>query len=60
MNKKEYQKPVMQVVKINAGHLLLQQSEVHSVGGNAGFNSEISGGNGSARSRVADDWDDEE
>ena len=59
MNKKEYQKPVMQVVKINVSQQLLVDS-VHSVGGNAGFNPEISGGSGVARSRSFDDWDDEE
>ncbi len=60
MNKKEYQKPVMQVVKINASHQLLQQSGVDSVAGNAGFNAKVSGGSGTARSRSFDDYDDEE
>ena len=58
MNKKNYQKPAMQVVTIKGQQHLLVPSAT-SVGGNV-FNSEVKGGSGSARGRGFDDWDDEE
>jgi hypothetical protein len=58
--KKSYQKPVMQVVAISQKSVILGASEVKSVGGNAGFNAVVSGGNGTARSRQFDAWGDEE
>ena len=50
----------MQVVAISQKCAILGASEVNSVGGNAGFNSKVSAGSGTARSRSFDDWDDEE
>ncbi|MBQ3942377.1 MAG: hypothetical protein II676_05940 [Bacteroidales bacterium] len=58
--KKIYQKPAMQAVAIRQKCAILTGSEVNSVGGNAGFNSKVSAGSGTARSRSFDDWDDEE
>ena len=58
--KKNYLKPVMRVVRLKVRHQLLNASSVQSVGGNAGFNENIIGGNGDARSRSNDWWDDEE
>jgi len=59
--KKNYQKPAMQAVTIRQKcAILASASEVNSVGGNAGFNSKVSAGSGTARSRSFDDWDDEE
>ena len=60
MNKKDYQKPEMQVVNINMSHHLLNNSP-NSVSGNAGMGY---GGKGQAgdvaRGRsYDDDWDDE-
>ena len=57
--KRIYQKPAMQVVRMKQKCSILAGS-LRSVGGNAGFNSKVSGGNGPARSRQFDDWDDEE
>ena len=50
----------MQAVAIRQKCAILTGSEVNSVGGNAGFNSKVSAGSGTARSRSFDDWDDEE
>ena len=59
--KKIYQKPAMQAVTIRQKcNILASGSNVSSVGGNAGFNSKVSAGSGTARSRSFDDWDDEE
>ena len=59
--KKNYQKPAMQAVAIRQKCAILAGSgPVSSVGGNAGFNSKVSAGSGTARSRSFDDWDDEE
>ena len=58
--KKTYQKPAMQAVAIRQRCTILAGSIVSSVGGNAGFNSKVSGGSGTARSRSFDDWDDED
>ena len=58
MNKKNYQKPAMQVVTIQGQQHILAGS-VTSVDGGV-FNSEVKGGNGSARGRGFDDWDDED
>lgn len=63
MNKKNYQKPAMQVVNINTSHKLLELGsgpKASKAAGNAGFNENISAGNGDARSRSFDDWGDEE
>jgi len=59
MNKKNYQKPATQVVKINVSRQLLGASEVNSLSNNAELQYE-GGGNGVARGRSFDDWDDEE
>ena len=59
--KKNYQKPAMQAVTIRQKcAILASASEVNSVGGNAGFNSKVSGGNGPARSRSVNVWGEEE
>ena len=57
MNKKAYQQPRLHTVNIE--QLPLLQDSITSVGGNAGLNPRISGGNGPARGRSYDDWDDE-
>ena len=49
----------MQAVAIRQKCNILGTS-LGSVGGNAGFNSKVSAGSGTARSRSFDDWDDEE
>jgi len=59
MNKKAYQKPAMQVVKINIRHQLLSGSPVNRTTNNVNM-SYGGGGNGVSRSRDFDDWDDEE
>ena len=58
--KKIYKKPAMKAVAIRQRCAILQASAVSTVGGNAGFNTTVSGGSGSARSRSFDDWDEEE
>lgn len=58
MNKKAYQKPAMQVVKINSRQRLLSGS---LTGTTNNANMTYGGGNsGVARSRSFNDWDDEE
>ena len=57
MNKKEYQKPAMQVVKMQAATILA--GSVNSVNSNASLNYK-GGGSGPARGRGVDNWDDEE
>ena len=59
--KKEYQKPQIEVVKVNMSCQILAGSsnpQATSVDGNV-FNSTISGGSGGGRSRGCDDWDEE-
>ncbi len=56
--KKNYIRPTMQVVIMQATNLICES--LKSVGGNAGFNSKVSGGSGPARSRGFGDWDDDE
>ena len=63
--KKLYQKPEIQVVRINHSVQLLAGSEKYTGGAkglsnNAGFDKTITGSNGGGRSRGWDDWDDEE
>ena len=62
MNKKDYQKPVLRVVKMKMLHHLLAGSDpVQRVGGNVfNSNSAPAGSSGTARSRSNDWWDDEE
>jgi len=60
MNKKVYQQPELQVVKVEAQHLICKSpDEIHSVKGNAniGYGG---GGNGPAYGRESSGWDDEE
>ena len=57
--KKTYFKPEFKVVKLQSRtRLLVGSDKISSVGGNAGFKSEVIGGSGTARSRG--DWDDED
>ena len=59
MNKKAYQKPAMQVVKIQHKCNILSGSPVTGTTNNVNMN--YGGGNsGTARSRSFGDWDDEE
>lgn len=63
MNKKAYQKPAMQVVKIQHKCNILSGSPVTGLGTNLTDDDAINygGGNsGTARSRSFGDWDDEE
>ena len=60
MNKKNYQKPAMQVVTIKGQQLLDSTSGgVTGIAGNT-FSSSVSGGSGGARGRGFDDWDDDD
>ena len=56
--KKTYLKPEFKVVKLQSRTRLMVGSQIGSVGGNAGFNSKVQAGSGTARSRG--DWEDEE
>jgi len=58
MNKKEYQKPALQVVTIDIRHQLLNASLTGTTNNvNMTYGG---GGSGEARSRSLDGWDDEE
>ena len=58
--KKNYQKPQIEVVKVNMSCQILAGSRgVDSIQSDV-FQSTISGGSGGGRSRGADDWDDED
>ena len=60
MNKKEYQKPTMNVVKIQQTQMLC--SSVTGTSNNAGINEDILPGSGPARARSFggfDDWDED-
>ena len=57
MNKKEYMKPVLRIVRIE--HQQIICTSVNNVAGNATLNYG-GGGSGPSRSRSFDDWDDEE
>ena len=62
MNKKEYQKPAMQVHTITVSNIICSSGgspAVTSVVGGV-FNSAPTAGNGDARSRSVDVWDDDE
>ena len=58
--KKNYQKPQIEVVKVNMSCHLLgnSQNNVDSIQSDV-FQSTISGGSGGGRSRGCDDWDEE-
>ena len=59
--KKNYQKPQIEVVKVNMSCQILAGSgsdKIDSVAGNGGFNL-VGGGAGGGRSRGCDDWDEE-
>ena len=55
--KKEYQKPQIEVVRVNTIQLL-SDSKVTNVAGNGDFTL-VGGGAGGGRSRGCDDWDEE-
>jgi hypothetical protein len=58
MNKKAYQQPQLHSVNIRVENLMGSTS-ITRLSSNAGFNENISGGSGDARSRgYDDDWDD--
>ena len=56
MNKKKYQKPIMQVVEILEASIICV-SQVKSINGNAGLTFG-GGGSGAARRPTRDTWDD--
>ena len=58
--KKEYKTPTTEIIAVKLKAALLTISTPTTVAGNAGFNSTISGGHGSARVKERGDWDDEE
>lgn len=58
MNKRKYQKPVMQVVEIQEASIICA-SEVNSVNSNANFTYK-GAGSGPARRSTHDTWDDDD
>ena len=58
MNRKDYQKPAIQVMNMNTCHQILAGS-VTGINSNAGLTLSSTGGNGDARSREFS-WDDED
>ena len=65
MNKKVYQQPRLRIVNLHSERLLQNSNQAKTVSGNTdlhggGSDGTITGGNGVARGRQVDVWDEEE
>ena len=57
--KKSYQQPMLHIIRIRPTQLLCASGPVQRTSNNAGINEEVTGGDGPARVKGYNVWDDE-